>query len=547
VVVAALAAEAVAPGEPAVTPRPDADAADVAASRHRHRVVRRARARCPCWTGADSRPAEAVAGPAIITEANATTIVEPGWEARALPGGELALLRVSARRRVRRRSTARAGGARAVQPSLHARRRADGGRAAGDRGVGQHPRAPRLLLRRVRRAGGLVANAPHMPVHLGSMGASVRAVIDAHGHEMAAGDAWMLNDPYAGGTHLPDITVVSPVMGDGGRAEFYVATRAHHADIGGTTPGSMPPTSRHIDEEGALFDGFRLARAGELLETRCAPRSAGGRWPARNPDQNVADLEAQLAANARGIAELAPARAHTAVRRRRRLHAPRAGQCRARGARRHRPPQRWRVPLRHGRRRRDRGARHGGPRPRRATVDFTGTSPQSPTNFNAPLAVCHAAVLYVFRTLVEADIPLNEGCLRPMTDHRARGLPAEPRLPAAVAAGNVETSQCVVDALYGALGVLAAAQGTMNNFTFGDARRQYYETIAGGSGAGPASTARAGVQTHMTNSRLTDPEVLEARYPVSLVSPSRCGTAPVAPAATAAATGSPLHPSSSSP
>ncbi|MCU0976336.1 MAG: hydantoinase B/oxoprolinase family protein [Steroidobacteraceae bacterium] len=516
VVVAALTAEAVAPGEPAVAPRPEAG--DAAA---------RPPAAVTAWFGGprevplvDRRglPAgQPIAGPAIITEANATTIVEPGWEARALPGGELALRRVSGAPRApapldrpdpvdlelfnhRFMHVAEQMGAvlQATAVSVNIRERLDFSCAVFDAG------------------GGLVANAPHMPVHLGSMGASVRAVIAAHGHEMAAGDAWMLNDPYAGGTHLPDITVVSPVMGGDGRAEFFVATRAHHADVGGTTPGSMPPASRHIDEEGALFDGFRLARAGELLEDKLRAALARGRWPARNPDQNVADLAAQLAANARGIAELGRlVREHgraTVAAYMRHVQDNAEREVRAAigrltdGACRYEMDDGGVIAVRVTV---DRA--HGA-----ATVDFTGTSPQSPTNFNAPLAVCHAAVLYVFRTLVEADIPLNEGCLRPIRIIVPDACLLNPSYPAAVAAGNVETSQCVVDALYGALGVLAAAQGTMNNFTFGDARRQYYETIAGGSGAGPGFDGASGVQTHMTNSRLTDPEVLEARFPVRL-------------------------------
>ncbi len=518
VVVAALAAEAVAPGEPAVTPRPDVGAA-----------AARPPATVTAWFDGprevsllDRRglaPGQAVAGPAIITEANATTIVEPGWEARALPGGELALLRVSGTPRAtapldrpdpmalelfnhRFMHVAEQMGAvlQATAVSVNIRERLDFSCAVFD------------------AAGGLVANAPHMPVHLGSMGASVRAVIERHGHEMAAGDAWMLNDPYAGGTHLPDITIVAPVTGDGGRAEFFVATRAHHADVGGTTPGSMPPASRHIEEEGALFDGFRLASAGELLEDELRAALARGPWPARNPDQNVADLAAQLAANARGIAELGRlVREHgraTVAAYMRHVQDNAEREVRAAigrladGACRYEMDDGGVISVRVTVDR-ARGA---------ATVDFAGTSQQSPTNFNAPLAVCHAAVLYVFRTLVEADIPLNEGCLRPLGIVVPEGCLLNPRYPAAVAAGNVETSQCVVDALYGALGVLAAAQGTMNNFTFGDARRQYYETIAGGSGAGPGFDGASGVQTHMTNSRLTDPEVLEARFPVRLES-----------------------------
>jgi 5-oxoprolinase (ATP-hydrolysing) len=514
--VAALAAEAVAPGERAPATAPDGGRAGPP------RTV-------TAWFGGPREvsllerrglaPGETVAGPAIVAEANATTVVEPGWRARALPGGELLLTRTAAprRRRPQRRRAdpvalelfnhrfmhvAEQMGAvlQSTAVSVNIRERLDFSCAVFD------------------ASGALVANAPHMPVHLGSMGASVRAVIAAQGARMAEGDAWMLNDPYAGGTHLPDITVVTPVMAEDGRPGFFVATRAHHADVGGTTPGSMPPDSRHIDEEGVLFDGFRLARGGLLLEAEVRAALGGGRWPARNPDQNVADLAAQLAANARGVAELGRlVREHGRGTVEAYMgHVQDNAEREVREAIGRLADGAWRYEMDDGAAIAVRVAvdrRRGA-----ATVDFTGTSAQSPGNFNAPLAVCHAAVLYVFRTLVEADIPLNEGCLRPLGIVVPEGCLLNPRYPAAVAAGNVETSQCVVDALYGALGVLAAAQGTMNNFTFGDARHQYYETIAGGAGAGPGFDGASGVQTHMTNSRLTDPEVLEARFPVRLES-----------------------------
>ena len=347
------------------------------------------------------------------------------------------------------------------------------------------------------------------------MGASVRAVIAANAGEMRRGRAWMLNAPYAGGTHLPDVTVVSPVFtGDEAKPAFFVASRAHHADIGGLTPGSMPPASRTIDEEGVLFDNFLLLDGGAIREQALRERLATGPWPARNPAQNVADLKAQLAANARGIAELEALIARTgrdAVVRYMGHVQDNAEAC-VREVIGRLGDGRMRYEMDDGsaievavtvdRERRS------------AVVDFAGTSTQRPGNFNAPFAVCTAAVLYVFRTLVNADFPLNEGCLRPLTIRVERGSMLNPVPPAAVVAGNVETSQCIVDALFGALGVLAASQGTMNNFTFGDAGHQYYETIAGGSGAGPTFDGASGVQTHMTNSRLTDPEVLESRHPV---------------------------------
>jgi 5-oxoprolinase (ATP-hydrolysing) len=406
--------------------------------------------------------------------------------------------------------------------------------------------------------GGLVANAPHMPVHLGSMGASVRAVIDGKRGQMRPGDSWLINSPYHGGTHLPDMTVVTPVFmratgtsaatggttaaGDlaaacgasgtgattdpNGRTpdtriannppDFFVASRAHHADIGGSTPGSMPPFSKTIEEEGALFELFQLVSTNDFLERELRDKLAAGRYPARNPDQNVADLRAQLAANARGIAEIERAvqrhgldTVHAYMR-----HVQdNATACMMEAIDKLRPGS-FRYEMDSGqaivvRVDIDRAAR-------RAHVDFSGTSAQDPHNFNAPRAVCMAAVLYVFRTLIDRPIPLNEGCLKPLEITIPRGSMLDPTPPAAVAAGNVETSQCIVDALYGALGMLAASQGTMNNLTFGNERVQYYETIAGGAGAGPAFAGCDTVQTHMTNSRLTDPEILEARFPVLL-------------------------------
>jgi 5-oxoprolinase (ATP-hydrolysing) len=463
-------------------------------------------------------PGVPVAGPALLVEPNSTTVVEPGWSAERLGDGMLRLARQErpARAEIDARQAdpaqlelfnhrfmqvAEQMGAvlQATAVSVNIRERLDFSCALFD------------------AAGSLIANAPHMPVHLGSMGASVRAVAAANAGDLRPGRAWMLNAPYAGGTHLPDITVVSPVFaGTGGQPAFFVASRAHHADIGGITPGSMPPASRTIDEEGVLFDNFLLLEDGVIRERALRERLAGGRWPARNPDQNVADLKAQLAANARGIAELealiARAGLDTVLRYMDHVQDNAEGCVREVIGR-----------LRDGRMRYemdDGSAIEVSVRidrtTRSAEVDFTGTSPQQPGNFNAPLAVCTAAVLYVFRALVDAEFPLNEGCLRPLTIRVPQGSMLNPAWPAAVVAGNVETSQCIVDALLGALGSLAASQGTMNNLTFGDAGHQYYETIAGGAGAGPDFDGASGVQTHMTNSRLTDPEVLESRHPVLL-------------------------------
>jgi 5-oxoprolinase (ATP-hydrolysing) len=362
----------------------------------------------------------------------------------------------------------------------------------------------------------LVANAPHMPVHLGSMGASVAAVTNAHAADLRPGDAYLVNSPYDGGTHLPDLTVVTPVFDTGQELRFYTASRAHHADIGGLTPGSMPPGSRRIEEEGVLVPATRIVRDGRLDEALLRQLLGAGSYPARNPEQNLADLRAQLAANARGIRELeraARASGYDGLAEDMRAVQDNAEACARRAIRRLAGGE-FRYELDNGQAIQvridvdhERGA---------AVVDFSGTSAQQDNNFNAPRAVTVAAVLYVFRTLIEEAIPLNAGCLRPLSIIVPQGSMLDPRWPSAVVAGNVETSQCIVDALYGALGLQAASQGTMNNFTFGNERYQYYETIAGGAGAGPDYDGASGVQTHMTNSRLTDPEVLESRFPVLL-------------------------------
>jgi 5-oxoprolinase (ATP-hydrolysing) len=367
--------------------------------------------------------------------------------------------------------------------------------------------------------GSLIANAPHMPVHLGSMSESIRTVI-ARNRAMQSGDVYVLNDPYHGGTHLPDVTVVTPVYLDDadGQPSFFVASRGHHADIGGTTPGSMPPFSTSIAEEGVLIDNFKLVERGTLREAALRDLLKQGLHPCRNPAQNLADLRAQIAANEKGALELRSAvaehgrdtviaymhhvqdNAEEAVRRV--ITALKDGE--------------FTLAL-------DNGAQivvrvKVDPGRRSASIDFSGTSAQLTNNFNAPRAITTAAVLYVFRTLVDDDIPLNAGCLKPLRIIVPQGSMLNPESPAAVVAGNVETSTCVTNALFGALGVMAASQCTMNNFTFGNSRHQYYETIAGGSGAGPEFAGTSVVQTHMTNSRLTDPEVLEFRFPVRLES-----------------------------
>ena len=465
-------------------------------------------------------PGDALDGPAIIAEANATTVVEPGWRAQVTALDHLVLERTVPRERGVALGTevdpvmleifnnlymsiAEQMGLRLQNTaySVNIKERLDFSCALFD------------------AEGNLIANAPHMPVHLGSMGESIKTVIRSNAGRIRPGNVYALNAPYNGGTHLPDVTVITPVFDDAGREIlFYVGSRGHHADIGGITPGSMPPDSATVEEEGVLIDNFLLVEEGALREAETRALLASGAHPARNVEQNLADLKAQIAANEKGVQELrrmvdhfglkvvraymghVQANAEESVRRV--IGVLRDGE--------------FELPM-------DCGAtirvkiRIGADR-RSATIDFGGTSAQLPSNFNAPRAVAMAAVLYVFRTLVDDEIPLNAGCLKPLEVRIPDGSMLGPRYPAAVVAGNVETSQCITDTLYGALGVLAASQGTMNNFTFGNERYQYYETVAGGSGAGPEFDGADVVQTHMTNSRLTDPEVLEWRFPVRLES-----------------------------
>ena len=364
--------------------------------------------------------------------------------------------------------------------------------------------------------GQLVANAPHIPVHLGSMSESVEALIKAKGNSLKPGDVYVSNNPYNGGTHLPDITVITPVFIDSPSPLFYLASRGHHADIGGITPGSMPPNSNTVEQEGVLIDNFLLISQGQLRESELLELLSSGTYPARNLAQNIADLKAQIAANERGVQELHKMVEHYGLE----TVQSYMGYVQENAEE---SVRRVIEILNHGQF--TYALDNGGviqvavtidKSTRSACIDFTGTSPQLKSNFNAPAAVCKAAVLYVFRTLVDDDIPLNAGCLKPLEIIIPEGCMLNPRYPAAVVAGNVETSQAIADSLYGALGVMAAAQGTMNNFTFGNGQYQYYETICGGSGAGADFDGTDAVQTHMTNSRLTDPEVLEWRFPVLL-------------------------------
>ena len=484
----------------------------------------------PLYRRAQLCQGDVIDGPAIIAEDTATSIVEAGWRATLSAIGNLVLERHVAR------PTRQAVGT-AADPvmleifnnlfmsiaeqmgyrlqntaySVNIKERLDFSCALFD------------------QDGRLVANAPHMPVHLGSMGASVEAVLRDNAGRIKPGDVFVLNDPYAGGTHLPDVTVITPVFdAKGERILFFVGSRGHHADIGGMTPGSMPPDSHVIADEGVLITNFRLVSDGHMREAELRELLAGAVYPARNPDQNLADLRAQIAANEKGREELLKMVEHFGLAVvqsymehvqdnaeesvRRAISALRDGNFELRldnGAL-------IRVAIRvdHAR--------------RAAIVDFTGTSPQQSNNFNAPRAVTMAAVLFVFRTLVDDDIPMNAGCLKPIEVIVPDGCMLSPRHPGAVVAGNVETSMCITNALYGALGIMGSSQPTMNNVTFGDARYQYYETVAGGSGAGGIYDADGQlvdgfdgtdvVQTHMTNSRLTDPEILELRFPVLLES-----------------------------
>jgi len=464
------------------------------------------------------RPGHVIDGPAIICESTATTVVEPGWRAEFNDFGHLLLTRVAPLPRRQAVGTEADPVLLEVFNNLF-------GAIAEQMGVALRNTAYSVNIKErldfscalFDRRGRLIANAPHVPVHLGSMGTSVRAVIERRAGRMRPGEVYMLNNPYAGGTHLPDITVITPVFGDdGGEPLFFVASRGHHADVGGITPGSMPPASRHIEEEGILIDDFLLVENGELREREVRALFGAGPYPARNIEQNLSDLRAQIAANEKGVQELRKmvAQFGLAVVQAYMEHVRANAEEQVRRVIGVLKPGRFVQPLDNGAEihveiRIDHAAR-------RAVIDFTGTSPQLESNFNAPAAVVRAAVLYVFRTLVADDIPLNDGCLAPLEIVIPEGCMLNPRYPAAVAAGNVETSQAVTNALYGALGVLAAAQGTMNNLTFGNAEYQYYETICGGAGAGEGFHGASAVQTHMTNSRLTDPEVLELRFPVLL-------------------------------
>ena len=464
----------------------------------------------------DLTPGTSLPGPALIVEDFATTVVEPGWQAEVTERGDLLLARVVARPERRIAGTA-------VDPVLLEIFNNLFMSVAEQMGVRLRATAHSVNIKErldfscavFDAAGGLIANAPHMPVHLGSMGESIRIVAERNAGRMRPGDSYALNDPYHGGTHLPDVTVVTPVFDDAGRQIlFYVASRGHHAEIGGITPGSMPAFSKRVEEEGVLIDNWLLVRDGELREAETRELLRSAMHPSRNPEVNLADLRAQIAANERGVAELRRMCEHFGldVVRAYMEHVQDNAEEAVRRVIGALHDGAWAYEMDSGAVikvavRVDQAAR-------RAEIDFTGTSPQSPGNFNAPSSVAMAAVLYVLRTLVADEIPLNSGCLKPVRVIIPPGCLLAPRYPAAVAAGNVETSQAITGALYAALGVMAEGSGTMNNITIGNEQHQYYETVASGSGAGPGFDGTDVVQTHMTNSRLTDPEVLEWRYPV---------------------------------
>ena len=469
-------------------------------------------------------PGNLIRGPAIIIENTGTTIVEPEWEAKTGYEGQLILSRIQARQIAYELGTP-IKDKEVVDPvmleifnnlfmsiaeqmgtvlantacSVNIKERLDFSCAIFD------------------RYGGLVANAPHIPVHLGSMGESVQTVIQERGINMRPGDVSVLNAPYNGGTHLPDITLVTPVFDKGSKCPlFFVASRGHHADIGGITPGSMPPFSTSIEEEGVLIDNFLIVENSRFREKEMRDLLATGPYPARNPDQNIADLMAQVAANEKGVNEL-----HCMIRHHGleviqdyMHHVQDNAEASVRRVINRLKNSSFTYEM-------DSGATINvkisiNKKERQACIDFSGTSPQQKNNFNAPIAITRSAILYVFRTLVNEDIPLNEGFLKPIDIIVPEGCMLNPKFPAAVVAGNVETSQAIVDTLYGALNIVAASQGTMNNLTFGNEMHQYYETICGGTGAGPNFDGTDAVHSHMTNSRLTDPEILESRFPVLL-------------------------------
>ena len=465
----------------------------------------------------DLRIGHRLSGPAIILEPTSTICIEPGWQGQLQRSGDLLLTRQQSLHYQQGYRTE-------VDPVLLEIFNKRFMSVAEQMGFVLQNTAHSVNIKErldfscaiFDAEGHLIANAPHIPVHLGSMGESVKALLAQHREAFEPGDAYLLNSPYAGGTHLPDITVVTPVFDDDNRLRFFVASRGHHADVGGISPGSMPANSRHINDEGVISAGLKILAQGQFQEQAIRQWLNSNGQPARNPEQNLADLQAQIAANQKGAQELLALLASysTPVVLAYMQHVQNHAEACVRrlltklndGCFEYEMDQGAKIAVKISIDRSSHSAR----------VDFTGTSPQLTNNFNAPAAVCKAAVLYVFRTLVQDDIPLNAGCLKPLEIIIPEGCLLNPQYPAAVVAGNVETSQYIVDALYGALNMLAASQGTMNNFTFGNQDMQYYETICGGAGAGNGFNGTDAVHTHMTNSRITDPEILEQRFPVLL-------------------------------
>ena len=462
-----------------------------------------------------------LSGPALIIEPHSTIVVEPGWSVRRTESGALILTKACSDSIVRSSEQRIDSIPDPVRLAIFAKRFMG---IAEQMGAVLEKTAHSVNIKErldfscavFDAQGNLIANAPHMPVHLGSMGESVKVIIEANRGALVRGDVYALNAPYRGGTHLPDMTVIAPVFLDGPAPAYYVAARGHHADIGGITPGSMPPGSTHIEQEGVVFDNLCVVRGGHFQDDAVMGALTAGRWPARNPAQNLADLKAQIAACQKGIQDLVQLAADHGQGQvdAYMAHVQDQAEAAVRRAIGRLQDGSFELAM-------DDGAiirvaiavdRAAG----RAIIDFTGTSAQRPGNFNAPKPVTLAAVLYVFRCLVDSDIPLNAGCLRPLQVIVPDGSMLSPKYPAAVAAGNVETSQAVTDALFGALGIMASAQGTMNNLTFGDDQHQYYETICGGTGAGADFDGVDAIHSHMTNSRLTDPEILETRFPVRL-------------------------------
>jgi 5-oxoprolinase (ATP-hydrolysing) len=464
----------------------------------------------------------ALAGPAVIFEANSTTVVEPGWQAHRDALGNLVLTIARKPEQDAAHHAKHDASADPVRLELFNNAFMH---AAEQMGVVLRRAAHSVNIKErldfscavFSRAGDLIANAPHIPVHLGSMGVTVKALIEDCRDAMRAGSVFMSNDPLRGGTHLPDVTVVTPVFLDADlEPAFFVASRAHHADVGGMTPGSMPPFSRTSADEGALFHAVEIVRDGHFRPDVVRAAFNDASVPARDPERNLADIQAQVAANARGIAELGhlveryghdQCQRYVEFMRTNAAEAVRSALAVLRDG--HAVVQldggeQIAVDIRIDRERRS------------ATIDFTGTSAMSPGNLNAPAAIARSAVLYTLRVLVAHEIPLNSGCLEPIRIHLPPRSLVNPEGPVAVVGGNVETSQRIVDALFLAFGVLASSQGTMNNLTFGDDTLQYYETICGGAGASANADGADAVHTHMTNSRLTDPEVLEWRFPVRL-------------------------------